>query len=124
MRKLNNNQTCIHQAVAPIGLEECIHLETIDNICPICAYEIGFLAGCSQKWSSYESFVSFQEITSKCSKGTGINKAIFDVIKENKNILNKKICIFCSFKAGFQAAYLEKNLDFELIKLKMEYLLR
>ena len=55
---MNNNQTCSHQGVAPINLQNCIHLEASEEICPVCAFEIGFLEGCSKKWNNYEEYIS------------------------------------------------------------------
>ena len=114
MNKLNNNQTCIHQAVAPTTLEECIHFEKEENICPTCAYEIGFLEGCSQRWSCYEDYISSKKDVSNCSIGTRYSKADFEIIRENQNFSSINSCIYCSFKAGFEAAYITSLEEYKL----------
>jgi hypothetical protein len=114
MNKLNNNQTCIHQAVAPTTLEECIHFEKEEHICPVCAYEIGFLEGSSQRWSCYEDYISSKKDISNCSIGTQYSKADFEIISENQNFSAINICIYCSFKTGFEAAYISSFDEFKL----------
>ena len=47
-----NNQTCIHNGIAPTNLIDCLHKLDINekyNQCPICAYELGYLVGSSKK---------------------------------------------------------------------------
>lgn len=114
MNKLNNNQTCIHQAVAPTTLEERIHFEKEEHICPVCAYEIGFLEGSSQRWSCYEDYISSKKDISNCSIGTQYSKADFQIINEKQNFSAINICIYCSFKAGFEAAYITSFDEFKL----------
>ncbi len=116
MNKLSNNQTCIHEGVAPTNLEECIHFEKEAHICPICAYEIGFLEGCSQRWSCYEDYISSKKDVSKCSIGTQYSKAAFEIISQHQNYSAINSCIYCSFKAGFEAAYIT---NFDRLKLEL-----
>lgn len=113
---MNNNQTCSHQGVAPINLQNYIHLEASEEICPVCAYEIGFLEGCSKKWNNYEEYISSEHLITKCSIGNGFSKSKFKIIENNKSEFIKGICIACAFKLGFEAA----NNYFELDQIQFE----
>ncbi|MGY6523520.1 MAG: hypothetical protein ACXIUD_17445 [Mongoliitalea sp.] len=113
---MNNNQTCSHQGVAPINLKDCLHLEVSEEICPVCAYEIGFLEGCSKKWNNFEEYISSELQKTKCSIGTEFSKSKFEIIENNKSEFVEGICIACAFKLGFEAA----NNYFELDQIQLE----
>jgi ferredoxin len=107
----SNNQTCTHQGVAPINLQECLHKNECEGVCPICAYEIGFLEGSSNKWSDFDDYISSENLISKCINGTNFIKNKFDIIKGNKSGFNQELCIYCSFKLGFEASYQKIELE-------------
>ena len=120
----SNNQTCTHQAVAPINLQNCLHKNECEEVCSICAYEIGFLEGSSNKWSDFDDFISSEDLISKCTNGTSFIKKKFDIIKDNKSGLNQELCIYCSFKLGFEASYQKVILEnIELIRVDIKKVL-
>jgi len=106
-----NNQTCTHQGVAPINLQDCLHKEECEGICPICAYEIGFLEGCSKKWSNFDDYISSEDIISKCANNTNFIKNKFDIIKVHKSGFNQEFCIYCAFKLGFETSLRKIELE-------------
>lgn len=110
---MNNNQTCIHEGVAPFNLNENLHPNK-DNQksfhCIICAYEVGFLTGCSGKWRDFNEYNNKNTTRVTCIKGNSIHLKDFKNIEKSISSFRINSCIYCAFRMGFEAANIDLNL--------------
>lgn len=107
-----NNQTCIHNGIAPNNLIDCLHKLDINeeyNQCPICAYELGYLVGSSKKWISFNEYYEFSNNKIICKNGSAISESDLNIIKHNQTSFIENNCIVCAFKLGFESGNIEPN---------------
>ena len=118
---MKNNETCIHDAVAPVTLLKGLHSSQAGSgrhKCSICAYERGFILGSSKQWSSYEEYCNSITDGERCQNGSIAPASILKNLGDNQGGTGRHKCTNCAFKEGFLYGILETKMG-ENIKLFM-----
>lgn len=108
---MNNNETCIHNGVAPISLLKSLPESQAGSgrhRCPVCAFEQGFFLGSSTK-RSYSSYCDSLTNAERCKHGSIAPSSLLSGLGENQGGHGRHKCTNCAFKAGFETGMLDKK---------------
>lgn len=119
-----NNETCIHDGIAPVDLLDGLHHSQAGSgrhRCPTCAYEEGFLLGSSERWKSYKEYSEAIDNGESCQIGNIAPTSILRNLGDNQGGTGRHKCTNCAFKKGFEAGGSETvDLELDNNEIKLE----